>query len=90
MMLCAGDEEAAVTEADLKRLRLVRGLSNDSGFNNCFLNVVIQSLWHLRPFREALLGLPSQARALHCTTGSMRYLPGSCRCGCRGSRNVAA
>ncbi|KAK9841748.1 hypothetical protein WJX81_000543 [Elliptochloris bilobata] len=53
--------EAVVAEADLKRLRLVRGLSNDSGLNNCFLNVVIQSLWHLRPFREALLGLPQQA-----------------------------
>jgi hypothetical protein len=52
--------ETVLQEADLKRLRLVRGLSNDSGFNNCFLNVVIQSLWHLRPFREALLGLPQQ------------------------------
>lgn len=72
MLVCAGDAEAAVAEADLKRLRLVRGLSNDSGFNNCFLNVVIQSLWHLRPFREALLGLPSQACALHSVTGFVR------------------
>jgi len=58
-----GHVGSLLEEADLKRLRLVRGLSNDSGFNNCFLNVVIQSLWHLRPFREALLGLPPQARA---------------------------
>lgn len=55
---------------DLKRLRLVRGLSNDSGLNNCFLNVVIQGLWHLRSFREALLDLkpqvhpPSRQRSL--------------------------
>ncbi|BDA41097.1 probable inactive ubiquitin carboxyl-terminal hydrolase 54 at C-terminar half [Coccomyxa sp. Obi] len=45
---------------DLKRLRLVRGLSNDSGLNNCFLNVVIQGVWHLRSFREALLDLRPQ------------------------------
>lgn len=48
---------------DLKRLRLVRGLSNDSGLNNCFLNVVIQCLWHLRSFREALLNIKPQVRA---------------------------
>ncbi len=47
---------------DLKRLRLVRGLSNDSGLNNCFLNVVIQGVWHLRSFREALLNLRPQVR----------------------------
>ncbi|CAI5735743.1 unnamed protein product [Hyaloperonospora brassicae] len=28
-----------------------KGLCNDSGANNCFLNVVIQSLWHVRSFR---------------------------------------
>ena len=47
---------------DLARLRLVRGLSNDSGLNNCFLNVVIQALWHLRTFRTALLALEPKAR----------------------------
>ena len=51
---------------DLKRLRLVRGLSNDSGLNNCFLNVVIQGVWHLRSFREALLDLRPQVVALSC------------------------
>ena len=29
-----------------------RGLANASGQNNCFLNVVVQSLWHLDAFRE--------------------------------------
>ena len=29
-----------------------KGLSNDTGENNCFLNVVIQSLWHLNDFRS--------------------------------------
>jgi len=31
---------------------LPRGLANASGQNNCFLNVVVQSLWHLDAFRE--------------------------------------
>lgn len=44
----------------VKRLCLVRGLKNDSGLNNCFLNVVIQCLWHLPSFREALLSLQPQ------------------------------
>ena len=29
-----------------------KGLSNRAGENNCFLNVTIQSLWHLKPFRD--------------------------------------
>ena len=28
-----------------------RGLKNSLGKNNCYLNVVIQSLWHLISFR---------------------------------------
>ena len=28
-----------------------KGLSNEVGENNCFLNVAIQTLWHLGPFR---------------------------------------
>jgi hypothetical protein len=36
-----------------------RGLSNESGENNCFLNVTIQALWHLGPFRVELLKLIS-------------------------------
>ena len=58
-----GDKEG------VKRLCLVRGLSNDSGLNNCFLNVVIQCLWHLHSFREALLSLQPQVSQafLHVT-----------------------
>eukprot|EP00596_Hydrurales_sp_CCMP1899_P002688 CAMPEP_0119037268 /NCGR_PEP_ID=MMETSP1177-20130426/5525_1 /TAXON_ID=2985 /ORGANISM="Ochromonas sp, Strain CCMP1899" /LENGTH=272 /DNA_ID=CAMNT_0006998311 /DNA_START=112 /DNA_END=930 /DNA_ORIENTATION=- len=36
-----------------------RGLSNENGENNCFLNVTIQALWHLGPFRVELLKLIS-------------------------------
>ncbi|KAJ0585698.1 putative ubiquitinyl hydrolase 1 [Helianthus annuus] len=32
------------------------GLKNEVGEYNCFLNVIIQSLWHLRRFREEFLG----------------------------------
>ena len=88
--ICAGGAEAAVAEADLRRLRLVRGLSNDSGFNNCFLNVVIQSLWHLRAFREALLGLPPQARRPSLQHRSWAIVrAGVGRRGCRGQFMLA-
>jgi hypothetical protein len=33
---------------------LHRGLKNEIGENNCFLNVTIQALWHLGPFRAHL------------------------------------
>ncbi len=33
----------------------MRGLRNTGGEYNCFLNVIIQSLWHLSSFRAALL-----------------------------------
>ena len=35
---------------------LPRGLANATGQNNCFLNVVVQSLWHLDTFREKFGG----------------------------------
>ena len=53
---------------DLLRTRLVRGLRNDLGLNNCFLNVVLQCLWHAQPFRAAVLGLSSAALD-HCGHG---------------------
>jgi len=39
-----------------RRLTLVRGLRNAEGEHNCFLNVLLQGLWALRPVRQALLG----------------------------------
>ncbi|XP_015879540.3 uncharacterized protein LOC107415685 isoform X1 [Ziziphus jujuba] len=32
------------------------GLKNEVGEYNCFLNVIIQSLWHIRRFRDEFLG----------------------------------
>ena len=34
-----------------------RGLSNKSGENNCFLNGVLQILWHNKTFRKCLLSI---------------------------------
>jgi hypothetical protein len=53
----------------LRRLRLVRGLRNAGGEYNCFLNVIIQSLWHLPSFRAALLVRPLPAAAA-CEAGA--------------------
>jgi len=47
------------------------------GRNNCFLNVVVQALWHLRPSREALLDRApqqqqqQQQQANHSSTPSL-------------------
>jgi hypothetical protein len=36
-----------------------KGLQNMFGENNCFLNVVIQALWHLRHFRDKFVAAES-------------------------------
>ncbi|KAM0043851.1 putative tetratricopeptide-like helical domain superfamily, ubiquitin specific protease [Helianthus debilis subsp. tardiflorus] len=42
------------------------GLKNEVGEYNCFLNVIIQSLWHLRRFREEFL---SASTSFHLHVG---------------------
>ncbi|MCL7042070.1 hypothetical protein MKW94_021139 [Papaver nudicaule] len=42
------------------------GLKNEAGEYNCFLNVIIQSLWHLTCFREEFLG---KKKSLHLHVG---------------------
>ncbi|KAA8530304.1 hypothetical protein F0562_005013 [Nyssa sinensis] len=44
----------------------VTGLRNDVGENNCFLNVIIQSLWHLRRFQHEFL---SRSTSMHVHIG---------------------
>lgn len=53
-----------LTRDEVDILTLVRGLENREGTNNCFLNVVIQALWHLRAFREAFLEIDPQVFVL--------------------------
>lgn len=45
---------------NVHKLKLVRGLTNSPGAYNCFLNVVVQSLWHLGPFRDAILSYSAE------------------------------
>jgi hypothetical protein len=54
-----------------------KGLPNPSGANNCFLNVVLQALWHVHAFRHAILEMPPHdhfGRPMHdkpCITCSL-------------------
>lgn len=44
---------------------LHRGLVNAVGENNCFLNVTVQALWHLGPFRMGFQNLIAQSDRNH-------------------------
>ncbi|XP_074316976.1 uncharacterized protein LOC141653194 [Silene latifolia] len=52
----SGIKADGVTCDNVSEMDLVGpGLQNEVGEYNCFLNVIIQSLWHLRQFREEFL-----------------------------------
>lgn len=57
-----------------------RGLVNAMGQNNCFLNVVVQSLWHLEAFRTRFSGVgrgsPSGAQGAWGKKPQVGYLSG--------------
>jgi hypothetical protein len=42
----------AMAAPEITGLKGEKGLANNTGLHHCFVNVVIQSLWHLRSFRE--------------------------------------
>ena len=48
---------------------LGRGLTNETGEYNCFLNVVVQALWHVEPFRRAGKG----PRIMQASDGKFRF-----------------
>jgi hypothetical protein len=52
-----------------------KGLRNRAGENNCFLNVTIQSLWHLQSFRDRFerwcVQHPPQCVCVHCALTSL-------------------
>jgi hypothetical protein len=54
----------------LTSLKLVRGLRNEDGQYNCFLNVIIQALWHLRTFRQRLLQMHPPSAAAGAATAA--------------------
>ena len=49
------------------------GLQNEAGEYNCFLNVIIQCLWHCQQFRHGVLALPPDLiqGALACARRSL-------------------
>ena len=47
----------------LDKLCMTQGLMNAPGLYNCFLNVVVQCLWHLSPFRKIILERGSHLEA---------------------------
>ncbi len=64
------------------------GLANAVGEYNCFLNVIIQCLWHCKEFRRTVKGVAPAALAGHPVVAALfRVLQvGSCvaglECGC--------
>ncbi|KAL8042153.1 hypothetical protein ABFX02_09G032600 [Erythranthe guttata] len=51
----AVDQSLVMTDGDIRKDTYGTGLKNEVGQYNCFLNVIIQSLWHLRRFRDEFL-----------------------------------
>ena len=58
----AGGSPLGVTPSS-PAVRGAAGLANATGEYNCFLNVVVQSLWHLPPFRQQLLAIDAASGA---------------------------
>ncbi|CAI9285304.1 unnamed protein product [Lactuca saligna] len=57
-----GEEDSCVTSIEAVQDNVYgTGLKNEVGEYNCFLNVIIQSLWHLRRFREEFLSKSTSA-----------------------------
>lgn len=57
-----GEEDSCVTSIEVVPENVYgTGLKNEVGEYNCFLNVIIQSLWHLRRFREEFLSTSTSA-----------------------------
>ncbi|KDO29892.1 hypothetical protein SPRG_04959 [Saprolegnia parasitica CBS 223.65] len=55
---------------------LEKGLRNETGENNCFLNVVVQSLFHLQTFRDAFGAItrhacPGDGRCVFCALATV-------------------
>ena len=58
-------------------VRGAAGLANATGEYNCFLNVVVQSLWHLPPFRQQLLAIDAASDASALAASGADAEPGA-------------
>nr|CCA21421.1 inactive ubiquitin carboxylterminal hydrolase putati [Albugo laibachii Nc14] len=58
----------------VKGASIHRGLLNNTGENNCFLNVIIQSFWHLQPMRHFLLNAEIKNDIKSVATSVLRAL----------------
>ncbi|XVF79442.1 hypothetical protein PTKIN_Ptkin14bG0223400 [Pterospermum kingtungense] len=62
-----GDSPNEVSDKSLSEIDVFgTGLQNEIGTNNCFLNVIIESLWHMRRFRDEFFG---RWRSCHAHVG---------------------
>lgn len=64
----AGQQQAAGGELCLP------GLRNEAGEYNCFLNVILQCLWHCRDFRQQVLSWPPELVAADAVVGALHGL----------------
>jgi hypothetical protein len=53
------------------------GILNPRGEYNCFLNVIVQALWHVEAFRKALMGASSADPLVRALQGVMSELTAS-------------
>jgi len=54
------------------QLNVYRGLENKVGQHNCFLNVVLQSLWHVQDFRQKMLEVTEHNCSTNCIFCALR------------------
>eukprot|EP00743_Colponemidia_sp_Colp-15_P012560 GILK01014338.1.p1 GENE.GILK01014338.1~~GILK01014338.1.p1 ORF type:complete len:801 (+),score=115.39 GILK01014338.1:238-2403(+) len=71
------DPRVTVNNNNGKLLNVNVGLINPLGAQNCFLNVIIQALWHLDSFRSKYATVPEHSHSQvnpHCITCDLKTL----------------
>jgi len=56
----------------MNRVKDEKGLENKPGQNNCFLNVVIQSLWHIEELRSLINQIDKHNHNKNCILCSLK------------------
>ena len=80
----AGEEKAAVAAGPGLAVAAAPGLANAAGEYNCFLNVIVQCLWHCGEFREEVRSLKENVRRVVVAAKGVlpRALPCPSQTGC--------